>query len=298
MNAYQPLRPAESRFETLRSLRQHALHWPGQGRPLVLLHGWMDLAASFQFLVDALAWDRPIWALDWRGFGHSQASGADAYWFADYLGDLDAWLDLIAPGTAVDLLGHSMGGNVAMQYAGVRPARIHRLVNLEGFGLPDSPLSEAPKRLARWLDELKQAAELRPYADLDAVAARLRKTNPRLSVARAAWLAAQWSEPVADGRRLRADPVHKRLHGVPYRSAEVLACWAAITAPVLFVEGEDDSLAAYWGSRFPRSELDARLAVLGQLQRERLRGCGHMLHHDQPEALARCLAGFLNPPSS
>jgi len=293
MSPYQPLRPAESRFETLRGLRQHALHWPGQGRPLVLLHGWMDLAASFQFLVDALDWAGPVWALDWRGFGHSQASGADAYWFADYLGDLDAWLDCIAPGAAVDVLGHSMGGNVAMQYAGVRPERIHRLVNLEGFGLPDSPVAEAPTRLARWLDELKQPAELRPYANLEAVARRLRKTNPRLSAPRADWLAQQWSEPVEGGRRLRADPVHKRLHGVPYRSAEVQACWARISAPVLFVEGEDDSLAAYWGARFARSELDARLAALAQLQRERLPGCGHMLHHDQPEALAALLRRFL-----
>ena len=64
-------------------------------------------------------------------------------------------------------------------------------------------------------------------------------------------------------------------------------------APVLFVEGEDDSLAAYWGTRFPRSELEARLAVLVQLQRERLSGCDHMLHHDQPEALAALLSDFL-----
>ena len=293
MTPYTPLRPAQSRFETLRGLRQHALLWPGSGRPLVLLHGWMDLAASFQFLVDALPGNRPVWALDWRGFGHSEPGGRDAYWFADYLGDLEAWLDVISPTEPVDLLGHSMGGNVAMLYAGVRPQRVNKLVNLEGFGLPDSPPDAAPERMARWLDELKEPATLKPYTDLDAVAARLRKTNPRLAPARAAWLANEWSEAAPEGRRLRADPVHKHSHAVLYRAAEALACWARIAAPTLFVEGEDDSLAAYWGKRFTRTELDARLAVVPQLRRERLAGCGHMLHHDQPEALARSVAEFL-----
>lgn len=293
MSAYTPLRPAESRFETLRGLRQHALHWPGAGRPLLLLHGWMDLAASFQFLVDALPTGRPIWALDWRGYGLSAPSGADAYWFADYLGDLEAWLDRISPDQPVDLVGHSMGGNVAMLYAGVRPERIHRLVNLEGFGLPDSAPEGAPERMAKWLDELREPARLAPYADVAAVAHRLRKNNRRLAPDRADWLAAQWSVAAEGGRVLRADPVHKRSHAVLYRRAEALACWARIRAPVLFIEGEDDSLAAYWGSRYPRSELDARLAVVPKLQRQRLAGCGHMLHHDQPEALARSLQAFL-----
>jgi pimeloyl-ACP methyl ester carboxylesterase len=292
--SYQPLRPAQSQIHTLRGLRQHALHWPGSGRPLMLLHGWMDLAASFQFLVDALNTERPIWALDWRGFGQSQASGADAYWFADYLGDLQAWLDRISPDAPVDLLGHSMGGNVAMLYAGVRPQRVHRLINLEGYGLPDSPPEQAPERMARWLDELREPARLSPYADLAGVAARLRKTNPRLAPERAAWLATQWSRPAAaGGRELCADPVHKRSHAVLYRRAEALACWARIQAPVLFVEGADDSLAAYFGSRYPRSDLLERLAVVPQLRHERLGDCGHMLHHDRPEAVAALVGEFL-----
>uniref|UniRef100_UPI002362DFF1 alpha/beta fold hydrolase n=3 Tax=Pseudomonadota TaxID=1224 RepID=UPI002362DFF1 len=79
--------------------------------PLVLLHGWMDVGASFQFVVDALAGDREVIALDWRGFGLSEASGAGCYWFPDYLADLDALLDAVSPSAPVDLLGHSMGGN-------------------------------------------------------------------------------------------------------------------------------------------------------------------------------------------
>ena len=130
-------------------------------RPLlVLLHGWMDVGASFQFLVDALqaAGDGPraIVAPDWRGFGCTRTTATDAYWFPDYLGDLDALLDRLSPEAPVDLLGHSMGGNVAMSYAGVRPTRVRRLVNVEGFGLPATPPEQAPTRLAQWLDQLKR----------------------------------------------------------------------------------------------------------------------------------------------
>lgn len=294
--SYQPRRLPQSRFETLRGLQAHALQWSGAPRrPLrVLLHGWMDLADSFQFLVDAFAADAPVLALDWRGFGHSQPGGHDAYWFADYLGDLEAWLDLVSPETPVDLIAHSMGGNIAMLYAGIRPGRVRRLVNLEGFGMPDNPSSAAPERLGRWLDELKEPARLADYASREAVAARLRKNNRRLSEDKANWLAGHWGEELADGRwRLRADPVHKRLHAVLYRKAEALACWQRIAAPVLFVEGEDDSLAAYWGARYPREDLLARLAVVPQLRHERLPGCGHMLHHDQPERLATLIDAFL-----
>ena len=294
--AYSPRRLPTSRFETLRGLRAHPLHWPGDTkRPLrVLLHGWMDVAASFQFLVDAFADDTPVAAIDWRGFGDSAPSGADAYWFADYVADLEAWLRLLSPDVPVDLIAHSMGGNVAMLYAGVRPERVRRLVNLEGYGLPDSPPAAAPERLRRWLDELQTTAQLKPYPSLDAVAERLRKTNPRLPADKAAWLAQHWAMQGEDGLfRLKADPAHKRSHAVPYRKAEAVAAWARITAPTLLVEGEDDALRLFWADRYPRSDFEERLAVVPSLQQHRLTGCGHMLHHDQPEALARVIEAFL-----
>ncbi|MFN3860896.1 MAG: alpha/beta fold hydrolase [Roseateles sp.] len=295
-DVYTPRRVHRSDFVNLRGLRHHILRW-GAGSPdrppLVMLHGWMDVGASFQFVVDALPAEREVIALDWRGFGLSANSGADCYWFPDYLGDLDALLDLISPEAPVDLLGHSMGGNVAMSYAGVRPQRIRRLVNLEGFGMPDVSPAAAPDRLARWLDELKTPPTLRPYATLADVAERLRKNNPRLAADKAAWLAQHWARQAPEGFVLNADPAHKLANPVLYRKAEVLACWQRITAPTLWVEGSDDQLARFWGSRFPREEFEARLAVVPDVQRAVLQDAGHMLHHDQPEALAARLQTFL-----
>jgi len=294
--AYLPKREARSRFLTLRGLRRHLLEWgePMAGQPpLLMLHGWMDMAASFQFAVDALGAPRHCIAMDWRGFGHSEGGAVDAFWFPDYLGDLDALLDAVSPGEPVDLLGHSMGGNVVMSYAGIRPERIRRLVNLEGFGLPETTAEEAPERLQRWLDELKQPQELKPYASLEAVAARLRKTNPRLPADKAAWLAAQWSRQTPQGFELLADAAHKRSNPALYRKAEVLACWARIAAPTLWVEGAATPFTSFWGGRYPREDFEARLGVVPDLRRVVLTDAAHMLHHDQPEALAHELERFL-----
>jgi pimeloyl-ACP methyl ester carboxylesterase len=300
-NAYLPRRPARSHFIHRRGLRHHLLRWGDtalatpERPPLVLLHGWMDVAASFQFVVDALARERLVVAPDWRGFGQSDSTASDSYWFPDYLADLDALLDAQSPGLPIDLLGHSMGGNVAMIYAGVRPERIRRLINLEGFGLPDSRTEQAPSRYAQWLDELKVPAGLRPYDSLAEVAARLRRTNPLLPADKAAWLAPRWSRVDEAGRfHLLADPAHKRVNPIGYRKDEVLACWRRIAAPVLWVEGDRTRLEQWWGHRYPRSEFDARLAEVPRVEKHVLSPAGHMLHHDQPEALAALIEAFLD----
>ncbi len=301
---YQIHRTGHSRSLSIRNLRYHLTTWgdeslvSAQHPPLVMLHGWMDVGASFQFVVDALAEiegdSRFVVALDWRGFGLTETPGADTYWFADYLADLDAVLDALFPNGAVDLLGHSMGGNVAMSYGGVRPERIRRLVNLEGFGMPEAQPHQAPKRLVQWLDELRQPTQLRPYDSLQAVADRLIKNNPLLTPDKAAWLAPHWAGQGDDGQwHIRGNPAHKRVNPMLYRKEEVLAAWRLISAPVLWVEGDQTDVAKWWGHRYPRSDFEARLAVVPRVERALLSPCGHMLHHDQPQALAAHLRGFL-----
>ncbi len=301
---YRPRRAAVSRFLPLRGLNHHLLQWGDASQatparpPLVMVHGWMDVAASFQFVVDALAaaegFERWVIAPDWRGFGLTDTPQADTYWFHDYLGDLDALLDVLVPEGPVDLLGHSMGGNVVMSYAGVRPGRIRRLVNLEGFGLPRTKPPQAPKRLAQWLDELKTPQALRSYASVDEVAERLQKNNPLLGADKAAWLAPHWSRQSADGRwHVLGHPAHKRVNPVLYQVDEVLEAWKLITAPLLWAEGAQTDVAKWWGHRYPRSEFDERLALVPRVERVQLSPCGHMLHHDQPEALATHLARHL-----
>lgn len=301
---YLPRRPSRSRRLPLRGQVYHVHEWgdASQASPqqpsLVMLHGWMDVGASFQFVVDAMTGlegpVRHVLAADWRGFGLTTGPAVDSYWFPDYLGDLDALLAAVAPQAAVDLLGHSMGGNIVMAYAGVRPARVRRLINLEGFGLPAGTPADAPRRLAQWLDELAAPVALRDYADADEVAGRLRRNNPRLAADKAAWLARQWAQPATDGRwHVRGDPAHKRTNPAPYHADEAVETWRGIAAPLLWVEGADTDMARWWRGRYTREEFERRLAVVADCRRVRLDAAGHMLHHDQPERLAQALVDFL-----
>lgn len=303
--AYVARRASRSEFLPIRGLKYHLRHWGDpktvspERPPLLMMHGWMDVGASFQFVVDALPDDRYVVAADWRGFGLTETPNEDSYWFADYLGDLDGIVDAVLkpfPGLEqIDLVGHSMGGNVVMLYGGVRPARIRRLVNLEGFGMPATVPKMAPKRYAMWLDELKQPVEIRPYASQAAVAARLQKTNPLLPADRAHWLAGHWAKQDESGLwQILGDPAHKRSNPLLYQRDEVMACWAQITAPLLWVEGDQTEAGKWWNGRYSKDEFHERLKVMtSPVTKAVLAPAGHMLHHDQPEALARHLEAFL-----
>lgn len=285
------MKASRSRFLSVRGLRYHLREWGDPDAPLlVLLHGWMDVSASFQFVVDALQRDWHVVAPDWRGFGLTDRGPGDCYWFPDYLADLDAILDAVSPQAPVRLAGHSMGGNIALLYAGIRPQRVHALANLEGFGLKDNTPDMAPQRYARWLDELKSPRAMRRYASLDHVAARLRRNNARLTAEQAVFLAAHWSRRSKAGDyEIAGDPAHKLANPVLYRWSEVAACWAAVACPVLWVEATDTDAHRWAGDA---QEIARRVALLRSVAVERVTDAGHMLHHDQPRAVARLIEDF------
>lgn len=320
---YLEKRIATSRFVPIRGLGYHLLQWPAPDAglenklqplpplpPLLLLHGWMDVGASWQFMVDSLApafiAGRSIIALDWRGFGQTGPipAGQDCFWFADYLADLDFLIDHLAEEfstSQVDLIGHSMGGNIAMLYGGIRPERIRRLINLEGFGLKAGHAEQAPERYASWMDSLRKVhsgeLDLKSYASADGVARRLMKTNPRLSQDKAAWLARRWAQQdVQTGQwHVQGHPAHKAGSAQVYRLEEVLAIYQRITAPVLSVQSSGDSLAVWWKGGYTLADYFERLKQVPHVQTATLPDTGHMLHHDQPEALAQLVAAFLTP---
>jgi pimeloyl-ACP methyl ester carboxylesterase len=317
---YQALRAPRSEFVPVRNLNYHVRLWgqPIAGQPpLVLVHGWMDVGASWQFVVDAMKQERFVIAPDWRGFGLTEGGRVDNYWIADYLADLDWLLDhylghSLGQGTGpandeavIDLVGHSMGGNVAMHYAGVRPQRVRRLVNLEGFGMPAQQPDQAPVRYARWIDELKRLHRgemaLASYSGVDGVARRLMKTNPRLTQDKADWLAAHWSAPHSqpDGSarwEIMGDPAHKVVNAHIFRVEETLALYARIAAPLLAVEASDDSLGRWWKGRYTLDEYHGRLESVPDVRIARVEDAGHMLHHDQPQRVAQLIEEFLATP--
>ena len=295
------MKPAESHSIDLRGMRHHVLTWGDASAPrLFVLHGWMDVGASFQFLVDALSGDWHVIAPDLRGFGRSEWQ-PQGYWFWDYVADLDALLERFSPGAPARLLGHSLGGNVVMHYAGARPARVAKVVSLEGFGIPFEQPEVAPRKMTRWLDALRAPEGFRPYADMERVADRLQKTNPRLTRDKALFLASHWAHVRPDGRvELRSDPRHKLPFPTVYRMEEVLAVWRAITAPVLWVAAAQSHIPR-WLDAHPEGEMGTddlggvrrRMAAVPNARLARVDDAGHMLHHDQPQAVARIVEPFL-----
>lgn len=283
--------PSQSSFHTLRGLRYHVRTWGKPGwRRIFLLHGWMDVSASFQFLVDALAGKWHVIAPDWRGFGLT-GWNQGVYWFPDYLADLDALLALYSPEEPARLAGHSMGGNVALFYAGVRPDRVQRVASLEGFGILRTTPDMAPAKFAEWLQQVVNPPGFQPYASFDKVAERLKKNNPRLSDEKARFLATHWTHRTDSGEVvLRSDPAHKITNATLYRLEEAMACWRRVECPVLWVAGADRAIEK-WIKDTP-GQFAERKACFRDFAEKEIADAGHMMHHDQPEALARAIEEF------
>ncbi len=290
-----------SHFVDIRGERHHVQTWgEAQWPALVLLHGWMDVGASFQFLVDALAHDWHVIAPDLRGFGRS-AWQPQGYWFHDYFADLEALLAHFVGDAPARIVGHSLGGNIAMGYAGVRPSRVARIVSLEGFGIPAEPPEVAPRKVAKWLDAIANPPGFKAYESLGAVADKLQSKNPRLSRDKADFLAARWAASFPDGRaELVSDPRHKLPFPHVYRMDEIYAIWRNITAPVLWVAAEDSEIPR-WLASHPEGEAGAdglaevrrRIAHVPDATLGTVSDAGHMLHHDQPEQVAKLIEPFL-----
>jgi pimeloyl-ACP methyl ester carboxylesterase len=292
--SYEPLRAPRHETLTVRGLR-HRVTWWGERTPtpIVLLHGFQDCGATWQFLADSLPPEWSLAAPDWRGFGHSEwASGG--YWFPDYFADLEVLLDMLVPDAPARVIGHSMGANIAQIYAGIRPERLAWLVNLEGFGLPPTSPREAPGRYARWLDDLRQAPREGRYRSAAQLATYLCSKNPRLIRDRAEFVASAWTRPAASPANptdieLLFDPNHRRRNPILYRREEAQACWEGVRAPVLLVRGDAHEESRTDTVRAAAEDLRTRI---GALETVVVPGAGHMLHHEEPEVLARHIVAF------
>jgi len=285
------------RHETLRirGLDIHLTRWGPEpsaaALPVFLLHGWQDTGDTFQFMVDAFQRDWPLAALDWRGFGRSEWS-QDGYWFPDYLADLDALLDQLSPGVPAPLVGHSMGGNIASLYAGIRPERVRCVVNMEGIGLPRTSPQQAPGRQRKWLDELKVTPALKEYDSFEQLAAIVRARYPKVSSAHAAFVATAWGKLEANGRvRLLGDARHRRVNPVLYKREDAEACWREIRAPVLLMLGEESEHLPNLGAD---GSMTAFRSIMPDIEFARVAGAGHMLHIERPDLVAPLVEKFLS----
>lgn len=294
------MRPSRSDYLDLPDVRLHIRRWGEPEAPtLFLLHGWMDVSASFQFVVDELQRDWNIVAPDWRGFGPSQWLHRP-YYFAEHMGDMEAILDHYAPDGQVRLIGHSMGGILSCLYAGIRPERVAQVVTLDGFGIAPTTPDMAAERYRQWLNQTRAVPKLHVYRDRADFARRLMKTDRFLTAERADYLSRHLAK-IGEGHNKagerrhgviwNGDPWHKNFSPYLFRLEESMAIWREARCPILWVAGRQSWVVRDFEQR--PGDWEARQACFAQLTERWIDNADHMLHHDQPEEVARLIEEFL-----
>ena len=249
--------------------------------PLVVLHGFLEQGAAWQHVAERLR--RRVIAPDQRGHGRSGHVGAGGFYhFWDYVSDVDALVRHL--GAPIDLLGHSMGGTVACYYAGTEPDAVRRLVLVEGLGPPDMTAS-AVDRARRFLADRRAPRAHSAMASVAEGVKRVQHYNPALTDEVALALVTRMSRPVPDGRLWTWDPLHRARAPVPFQVSIFNRFLDEITAPTLFVRG-----GTSW---FKPADEDERFARLADARELVIPQAGHLVHHDQPQALADAIEAHL-----
>jgi len=270
-------------------LRHRVLEWDGGGGDTVLcLHGFLDSAWAWLEVGPALARaGYHVVAPDLRGFGDSERVGAGGYYyFPDYLLDV-ADLAAALRRQRLSLVGHSMGGSIAAQYAASFPEGIWRVAMLESIEF-DQPPEPAPQRVATWAASVRRARgrPARIFPTLEAAAGRIRELDPRCPPATARILAERSTRAADGGWSFKHDPLHLTPSPFPFDPERVKSFWSALRCPVLLIQGAETEL--------PRpADLPARLACFADARREIVPGAGHMLMRHAPAEVARLLLEFL-----
>ncbi len=278
----------------LRGLNTRITQWGDANKPmLVLLHGWMDCGGSFQFIAPQLAERFHVIAPDLRGFGDTDH--APGYWFPDYIADLEALLNEVAPNRPIDLAGHSMGGNIALMYAGISPHRVKRVLSLESAGLLPTQPQDTPDRYRRWMMEVLSEQPARLYPSREALLMSIHKANPQLEPAKIEILAELWSEPVgADGGfRLKHDHAHRYTNPYRYNYDDILAIWSQIQAKVGLIMATHSPMFARISENDRLAEVRNALRIADDHYYV-IDGAGHMIHLEVPEQTVELMLQFFS----
>ncbi|WP_042444415.1 alpha/beta fold hydrolase [Azospirillum sp. B510] len=287
------MKASRSEFIEVLGIPIHIRRWGEKGQPTIfLLHGWQDASATFQFMVDGFTRHFNIIAPDWHGFGLS-AWGSGFYHLSDYAACLDAILDAYSPDRPAMLVGHSMGGNVSGLYAGARPERVAKWVNMEGYApVPGYGGRSPAKVLSRWLRHRNPREEDTFFESQSAVNEEFSRLYPRLSDDRRAFLIEHLTVERAEGRwAYRSDPRARVITALPLAADQVKDIWSNVTADTLCLRGARSFVTSAFAEH--PADLAERLGTLRRGREIVIEDAGHNMHHDQPLQVAALIEAFL-----
>lgn len=262
-------------------LRLHYVDWGNRGAPpLLLIHGGRDHCRNWDWVARALREDYHVIAPDLRGHGDSEWMLGGNYQLLDFVYDIAQLvhqLDL-AP---LRIVAHSLGGNIALHYAGLHPGNVRALVAIEGLGPSPEMLARLASRpvearLNEWIESLRRLSGRIPrrYPSLEAALARMQEENPHLTDAQARHLTVHGVHQNEDGTfSWKFDNYVRVFNPLGLSEAETLALFGRITCPVLLFRGTES-----WASD---PEADGRIRAFRDARLVNVEGAGHWVHHDQ-----------------
>ena len=275
-------------------LRLHYVDWGNPSAPpLLLVHGGRDHCRNWDWVAAALRERWHVIAPDLRGHGDSQWSAEGSYRMDSYVFDLAQLIhqQSLAP---VTLLAHSLGGNIAIRYAGIYPEKVRKLVAIEGLGAsPRMVVARAKlaldERMRAWIDEQREFAGRLPrrYASVEDALKRMQEENKHLSPAQARHLTMHGVNQNEDGTfSWKFDNYVRSWPAYDMVSTEVEQLWARITCPTLLVYGRESGASDPKGDGRARHFQHATVVTID--------GAGHWVHHDQLETFLGLAGNFID----
>jgi pimeloyl-ACP methyl ester carboxylesterase len=266
----------ESRYYQSQRLELHYAVWGDGGKPpLVLVHGGRDHCRNWDLVAEALQDRYTIYAPDLRGHGDSGWALGGMYSLPEFVLDVATLVNKLSDGP-LTVIGHSLGGAVALQYAGTYPERINKVVAVEGLGPPDMESPAAHVRMREWIDHMHEMERREPrrYSSVEEATRRMREANPHLTPEMAHHLTLHGTRRNEDGTLSWKFDNYVRIRS-PYafNLEDAQDIWARITAPVLLIKGTES-----WA---PDPDKSGRAATIPSYKSVAIDDAGHWVHHDQ-----------------
>lgn len=271
-------------------LKLHFVDWGNPDQPLmVLVHGGRDHCRNWDWVALALRDHFHIIAPDLRGHGDSDWAIGGNYSMIDYVLDLAQLMRAISD-EPVTLIGHSLGGSIVLQYSGVFPDRVRKVVSIEGMGPAPGMIKESPayERMKAWITQMRDLAsrKVHEYASIGEALTRMRAANPQLSYEQARHLTIWGVRRNENGTySWKFDNYVHATSPYMFNNRDAREIWGRIISPTFLIRGSE-SWAGDWVK-------DGRFAVFKNAETVTIQKAGHWVHHDQLNAFLSHVRGFL-----
>ncbi len=277
-----------SRYYWSQRLKLHYAVWGDEANPpLLLIHGNRDHARTWDQVAVQLQERYCVYAVDLRGHGDSAWAVGGQYSVPEFVLDV-ARLGAEINRNPLTIIGHSLGGAVALEYSGVFCEHVRKVVAVEGLGPPVREPTPASMRMRSWVKEMHQFDQREPrrYRSVEEAARRMLEANPHLTEEMARHLTVYGSRENEDGTRSWKFDNYVRLRS-PYEFniAEAREIWNQITCPVLLIRGSES-----WASD---PEADGKSSAFHDYRTELVKDAGHWVHHDQLDKFMEIVWSFL-----